>query len=57
MLGQEIRTLVNSSLNAGSHSVTWDGLDNSGSIAESGIYFYKLQAGDESLTNKMILMK
>jgi len=57
LLGQEIRTLVDARQPAGSHSATWNGLDNSGSMVESGIYLYKLQAGNEILTNKMILMK
>jgi len=35
----------------------WDGKDNSGEKAASGVYFYTLQAGDFSATRKMVIMK
>jgi hypothetical protein len=51
-LGQQVATLVNSSLPAGSHSISWDAQDMA-----SGLYIYRLVAGDNMLTRKMILMK
>jgi hypothetical protein len=51
-LGREIKTLVNNYQNQGLHSITFDGKDLS-----SGIYFYKLKAGDISKTKKLILLK
>lgn len=51
-LGRELETLVNKYQNAGLHSVTFDGKD-----LPSGIYFYKLQAGEFSKTKKLILLK
>lgn len=56
-VGQEITTLVNEFQNAGSHTVRWNGLNNFGQKVSSGIYFYKLQAGDFISTKKMSLLK
>jgi hypothetical protein len=53
ILGREVQRLVNSVQNAGTYSVTMNG-----SNLESGVYFYKLQAGDNfSSMKKMILIK
>jgi len=55
--GQEIKTLVNEKQSAGPQKVVWDGSDNSGQQVASGIYLYKLHAGDQTQTKKMILLK
>ena len=55
--GQEIRTLVNNSQSAGSHTVTWNGRNNFGQKVTSGIYLYRLDAGDFVNIKKMILLK
>lgn len=52
ILGRRIETLVNKELPAGSHQVIW----NAGDVS-SGIYFYKLQAGDIEETRRMLLLK
>jgi len=52
VLGKEVTTLVNNELNAGTHTIAW----NASNLA-SGIYLYKLEAGDFNKTNKMLLMK
>ena len=57
ILGQQVATLVNGSLTAGQHEVTWNGADESGDAVGSGIYFYRLTASDVAETKKMILMK
>lgn len=51
-LGREIETLVNEQLSPGSYQTTWDA-----SKYSSGIYFYRLHAGDFIETKKMILIK
>lgn len=56
-LGREIKTLVSADKPAGSYTINWDGTDNSGSKVSTGIYFYRLVAGDFVQTKKMILMK
>jgi hypothetical protein len=59
--GQKVRTLVNKKQFAGYHTVMWNGKDNSGKIAASGLYFYKMVSegnnGDYTSTKKMILLK
>ncbi len=55
--GQLVRTLVNETMPAGNHTVTWDGTNSSGEKVASGIYFYKLNAGDFSKTMKMVMTK
>ena len=42
---------------AGNHTITWDGTNTKGATVASGIYFYKLVAGDYSCTKKMVLTK
>ncbi|MDZ7288770.1 MAG: T9SS type A sorting domain-containing protein [candidate division KSB1 bacterium] len=54
ILGREVRKFFVGSQAAGSHNMLWDGRDNFGKRVASGIYFYKLQAGDESRVGKMI---
>jgi len=56
-LGQVVQTLVNKSLSAGEYSVRWNGRDQLGNKVASGMYFYRIQAGDYTKTRKMILMK
>jgi len=52
MLGKEISILANEEMNAGSYSVDWDA-----SNYPSGVYFYKITAGDYSESRKMVLLK
>jgi hypothetical protein len=42
---------------AGNHTIAWDGTNTKGKTVASGIYFYKLVAGDYSATKKMVLTK
>ncbi|MBN2410225.1 T9SS type A sorting domain-containing protein [candidate division KSB1 bacterium] len=57
-LGQKVRVLVSDiRQNAGTHSVQWDGLDDSHKLVSSGFYFYRLEANNQVLTKKMLLMK
>ncbi|HMS64460.1 MAG TPA: T9SS type A sorting domain-containing protein [Ignavibacteria bacterium] len=50
--GQQVAALVNERLNASSYEVEWDAAD-----FNSGIYYYKIQAGNFSETKKMLLIK
>jgi len=52
MLGREIATLVSKDLNAGRHEVVFD----AGNLS-SGVYFYRIQAGNFSQLRKLILVK
>lgn len=55
--GRLIRTLADGAFDAGRHSVTWDGRDEGGTPAASGVYFYELRAGDQVARNRMTLTK
>ncbi|NMC42612.1 MAG: T9SS type A sorting domain-containing protein [candidate division Zixibacteria bacterium] len=57
ILGQHVRCLLDGEIEAGAHSVVWDGRDGDGRSVASGIYFYRLRAGTEVDSKKMILMK
>lgn len=57
MLGQRVRVLVNEVKEAGYHMVEWDGRNNSGQTVPSGIYIYRIQAGDFSAERMMIFLK
>jgi M6 family metalloprotease-like protein len=57
LLGQRVRTLVDELQSPGSYSLEWNGENDSGRKMSSGIYFYRLILGDESVTKKMMLVK
>lgn len=55
--GRLVRTLVNDSRAAGSHTVAWDGRDDRGRDTASGIYFYELDVAGSRLTRKLIQVR
>lgn len=55
--GELVKTLVDSDRAPGSHTVRWYGFTASGEKASSGIYFYRISAGEFTATRKMVLMK
>jgi hypothetical protein len=55
--GRRVATLVNGPVDAGEHRVVWNGRSDGGEKVASGVYFYKLAAGDKDLSRKMILLK
>jgi hypothetical protein len=57
ILGQKIKTLVNSFQNAGEHSLVWDATDEKSNLVSSGVYFYKLEVGAMNLQKKMMLLR
>jgi len=57
ILGRRIRTLVNRVHQAGEYKVEWDGNDESGIQASSGIYFLKIQSGSEFRSQKIVLLR
>ena len=57
VLGQRVKTLVDDYQTAGFQSVEWDGTNEHGSVTSSGIYFYKLVAGEYTQTKKMVMLK
>jgi hypothetical protein len=58
MLGEKIRVLSESrGYQPGSHGISWDGRDDSGRAATSGMYFIRLQCGAETRMVKVIYMR
>jgi hypothetical protein len=57
MLGQKIRTLVNTFQSAGTYQVYWNGKNDAGSTLSSGVYFYQLQGENALITKKMTFIK
>jgi hypothetical protein len=55
--GEKVTTLVEQQLDAGTHTATWNGTDSVGKPVSSGVYFYRMKAGNYTASKKMILMK
>ncbi len=57
LLGKEVKTLLDEEKPAGIYQVQWDGKDALGKEAPSGIYFYRIAAGEKSEIRKMTKIK
>jgi hypothetical protein len=55
--GRVLRRLVDGPLGAGRHTVVWDGRDDAGRPAGSGLYFVRVEAGKEARITKIVLVK
>ena len=55
--GQKVRSLFKEYIDAGTHSVVWDGQDENGKETKSGVYFYQMITDDLKETKKMVLLK
>ena len=56
-LGRNIKVLLNCQLAAGRHAFSWDGTDGNGIPVNSGIYFCRVNAGDDNDVIKMVGIK
>jgi hypothetical protein len=56
-MGQLVRTLENKRLQPGRYSTHWDGTNSAGQRVSSGVYFYKMEAGQYGATKKMLVVK
>jgi len=52
VLGREVANLISGELSPGTYSIPWDA-----SGVASGMYFYRLQAGDFVETRRLLLLK
>jgi hypothetical protein len=57
LLGEEIRTLIRGTVQAGSHAAVWDGRDEAGQDVPSGIYLYQLRVGSFVASEKMLIIR
>ena len=55
--GEKVKTVLNQFMEKGFHTVEWNGTNQNGSPASTGIYIYELIAGDQRLAKKMFLAK
>jgi hypothetical protein len=58
VLGVRVRTLLaGETVSAGRHTMMWDGRDDNGNAAPSGVYLYRINANDFHASKKMTLLK
>jgi len=57
LLGRKVRLLTSGTLDAGQHIVNWDGRNDAGAPVSSGVYIYRIKAGDFLDQRKMILVR
>lgn len=55
--GRLVRTLLNVSIPAGLHEVTWSGTDEAGRRMSSGVYLYRIEVGPRAETAKLVLTR
>lgn len=55
--GQLVKTLLNTEMNQGQHSIIWNGLDNANNPVSTGVYTYRLTWKDRQQTRKMVILK
>jgi hypothetical protein len=55
--GRLVQTVYNGQVEAGTHHVTWDGRDSAGSKVARGVYFCRMNAGEFSATEKMVMLQ
>jgi len=55
--GRFVKTLVDGYEAEGVRTVTWNGTDASGDAMATGVYFYRMTAGEETAMKKMMLLK
>ena len=57
LLGQTVKRFELGEKPAGAHTVIWDGTDDTGRAVATGIYLYRITAGDFTGAKKMLLLK
>ena len=57
MAGQRVRTLLNTTMEAGYHTVLWNGRDEQGQPVSSGVYLYRVQTQEQVLGGKIALIR
>lgn len=57
LTGEKVRTLINTTMEAGYHTIRWNATDKKGAKVSSGVYIYQMKCGNEIFTKKMIFAK
>ncbi|MCE5272236.1 T9SS type A sorting domain-containing protein, partial [bacterium] len=55
--GRKVATLIDGQVDPGIHVVFWEGTDQAGRKLPSGVYFYRLNAGNFERVRKMVMLK
>ncbi len=55
--GRRVATVASGARDAGEHHFEWNGTDDAGNRVGAGVYFYRLEAGKQTLTRKLVLMR
>lgn len=55
--GRHVARILNKEEDEGRHSIVWNGMDHSSNTVSSGVYFYVLSTGKNSITKKMVLLR
>ena len=55
--GQRVQVLADASFNAGSHQISWNGSDQRGHLAATGIYFVRLTTHSTQTHAKLLLLR
>ncbi len=55
--GARIRQLYSGSMGGGTRVMAWDGRNNSGQSVASGVYFVRMKAGRETLTDRVVIVR
>jgi flagellar hook assembly protein FlgD len=56
-MGRQVALLADRTMSAGRHVIVWDGTDQFGKKVASGVYLYRLEAGQTVLSKRMLLLK
>jgi hypothetical protein len=57
LLGQKVKKLLDENRTAGRETLRWDGKDDQGREAATGVYFYRVDVGDFTEAKKLVLLK
>ena len=55
--GKVVKEIINHNMETGSYKIVWDGTNKGGAIVGSGVYFYRIKAGNFIASQKMIFLK
>lgn len=55
--GRSVRSLLDRTLPAGEHRASWDGRDDGGRPVGSGVYYYRVAAGEREVTRKLLVLR
>jgi hypothetical protein len=55
--GSVVATIVNGTMSTGYYTITWNGTNDGGEHVSSGVYLYRIQAGEFTAVRKMVMLK